>query len=203
MGPLGGFVGVGVGDDGRVVGGWSSAPAAAGCWWGGGWVVEAGFLSSSVGLAVQDEFVGGGLEAVDRGLGEEGVGHLGEPFDGFTVGGDHGGGGAVAFDDELVDIRGVEGVEGLEGEIIEDEEVDTDEFAELGVVTVIEAGRSEPFEEDVGAFEHDAVTAADRGVAESSSHERFADPDGTQNHGVIAGPNETGSTARPRFDGRS
>ena len=71
-----------------------------------------------VGLAVEDEFVGGGLEPVDGGLGEERVGHVGEPLDRFPVRGDDRGGDAVAFDDELVDICGVERVEGLEREVI-------------------------------------------------------------------------------------
>jgi hypothetical protein len=49
-----------------------SAPSA----WPGadGSGVESGFLLATVGLAVED---GGGLEPVDGGLGEEGVGHLG------------------------------------------------------------------------------------------------------------------------------
>jgi hypothetical protein len=46
----------------------------------------------------------------------------------------------VAFDDELVDIGGVEAVEGLEGEVVEDEQVDSMELADLGVVAVIESG---------------------------------------------------------------
>jgi hypothetical protein len=33
-----------------------------------------------VGLAVEDEFVGGGLEPVDGRLGEQRVGHQGQPF---------------------------------------------------------------------------------------------------------------------------
>jgi hypothetical protein len=50
--------------------------------WGGGSDVEAGFLVSAVGLAVEDEFVGSGMEPVDGGLGEEGVVHLADPLDG-------------------------------------------------------------------------------------------------------------------------
>ena len=61
-------------------------------------------MTFAVGLAVEDEFVGSGLEAVDCGLGEERVGHQCEPFDRFTVRGGHRGGAAVAFDDELVVI---------------------------------------------------------------------------------------------------
>ena len=35
-------------------------------------------MAAAVGLAVDDEFVGVGVEPIDRGLGEERVGHLGE-----------------------------------------------------------------------------------------------------------------------------
>jgi hypothetical protein len=58
--------------------------------------------------------VGSGLEPADGGLGEEGVGHQAEPLDRPAVGGDDGCRGAVAFDDELVDVGGVERVEGLQ-----------------------------------------------------------------------------------------
>jgi hypothetical protein len=48
-------------DDGRpVLGGSSEAASPAGAWVDGSGV-EAGFLSAAVGLAVEDEFVGGGL----------------------------------------------------------------------------------------------------------------------------------------------
>ncbi len=46
---------------------------------------DGGLLALPVGLAVEDEFVGGGLEPVDRGLREQGVGHQGEPLDRFAV----------------------------------------------------------------------------------------------------------------------
>jgi hypothetical protein len=45
-------------------------------------------------------------------------------FDRLAVGGDHSGGGAVSFDDELVDVGGVETVEWLEGEVVDEEQVD-------------------------------------------------------------------------------
>ena len=83
-----------------------------------------GFLAAAVAVAVEDEFVGGGLEPVDGGLGEEAVGHESEPLDRFPVGGHDGGRLAVAFDDELVEVGGVGGVEALEAQVVEDEQVD-------------------------------------------------------------------------------
>ena len=51
-----------------------------------GWLVKAAgvegaSLALPVGLAVEDEFVGGGLEPVDGGLGEESIGRQREPLD--------------------------------------------------------------------------------------------------------------------------
>jgi hypothetical protein len=63
--------------------------------------VEAGFLSA-VALAIEDQFVGGGLGPVDRGSGEKGVRHAADPLDGVPVRPDDGGGGPMALDDELV-----------------------------------------------------------------------------------------------------
>ena len=54
-------------------------------------VSRPGFCRRAVGLAVEDELVGGGLEPVDGGLGEERVGHLAEPLDRLAVRGDDGG----------------------------------------------------------------------------------------------------------------
>ncbi len=96
----------------------------------------------------------------------------------------------MALDDELVDVGGVEGVEGLEGEVVEDEQVDADEFADLGVVAVVEPGRPEPLEQHVGAAEDDAVAPADRGVAERGGHEGLADPDRSEDQRVVAGVDE-------------
>ena len=44
----------------------------------------------------------------------------------------------MSFHDELVDVDGVEGVEVLQGEVVEDEQVDPQQFADLGVVAVVE-----------------------------------------------------------------
>jgi hypothetical protein len=61
---------------------------------------EGGLLSLAVAVALDDELVGGRLEPVDDGLGEERVGDEGEPLDGFTVGCDDGWCSGAAFDDD-------------------------------------------------------------------------------------------------------
>ena len=84
----------------------------------GGAVAEGWFLAAPVGLAFDDELVGGGGEPVDGGLGQERVGHHGQPFLGGPVGGHDRGAFAVALDAELVEVGGLGGVEGLEREVV-------------------------------------------------------------------------------------
>jgi hypothetical protein len=81
--------------------------------------VDPGFLPLAVGLAVEDEFVGSGLEPVDRGLSQQRVGHQGEPLNWLAVGRHDGGGGAVSLHDQLVDVGGVERVEVLQREVVD------------------------------------------------------------------------------------
>src|SRR6516225_2344465 len=109
------------------------------------------FLAAPVGLAFDDEFVGGGGEPVDGGLGEERVGHHGEPFFGGAVGGDYGGGPLVAFDADLVEVGGLGGVERGEREVVQDQQLDSGEPAHLGVEAVVEPGGLEPLEQLGGA----------------------------------------------------
>jgi hypothetical protein len=58
----------------------------------------------------------------------ERVGDEPEPFNGFVVGGDDGGRGAVSFHDEFVDVGSVEGVEWLERGVVDDQQVDAQQF---------------------------------------------------------------------------
>jgi hypothetical protein len=133
---------------------------------GGGGRVEGGPVAAPVGLAFDDQFPGGGLQAVDRGLGEQGVGERGEPLVGGAVGGEDGGGLEVSLDRDLVEVGGLGGVVGLEGEVIDEEDVDADEPAQFGVVGVVEAGGLEAFEQPVGTFGVDLVAAAAGDVPE-------------------------------------
>ena len=65
------------------------------------------------GPAFENQVVGGRLQTVDSGLGQQGVGHLGDPLDRFAVGGDESGGASVPLDHQFIDVGGVQGVEGL------------------------------------------------------------------------------------------
>ena len=126
---------------------------------GGLGAVEGGLLAAPVGLALDDEFPGGGLQPVDRGLGEQGVGERGQPLIGSPVRGDHGGRFEVPLDRDLVEVGGLGGVVGLECEVIDDEDVDGDEAAQFGVVGVVEPSGLEAFEQPVGTFGVDLVAA--------------------------------------------
>ena len=78
-----------------------------------------------------DEGVGVGGEPVDGGLREQRVGGHGEPVGGFPVAGDNAGVLVVSFHDQFVEVRGGRGIQRAEGEVVDDEQVDADEPAEL------------------------------------------------------------------------
>jgi hypothetical protein len=46
----------------------------------------------------------------------------------------------VALHDEVVDIRGVQHVEGVQGEVVEDQQVHSQQLAHVGVMGVVEPG---------------------------------------------------------------
>jgi len=153
-------------------------------------VVGGGSLAMPVGVAVEDEFVGGGLEPVDRGLGEQWVGHQAEPLDRCPDGGHERRCAAVSFDDQFVDVGGVERIERGECEVVNSQQVDAEELADLGVVAVLESARAELLEESVAAFEVDAEPAPGRGVTERCGEEGLADPDRSEDQRVVAGLDE-------------
>ena len=78
----------------------------------------------------------------------------------------------------------LEHVERLEGEVIEQEQVDADEFAHLLVVAGVEARRFQPLVQPVTSFEVHADAPAARDVPECSGQEGLAHPDRAQDEGV-------------------
>ena len=96
----------------------------------------------------------------------------------------------MPFDDELVDVGGVEGVEVLQGEVVDDEQVDPQQLAHLSLVAVVEPAGPQALEEPVATFKVNAVTAPDGGVSEGGGEEGLADPDRSNDDGVVAAVDE-------------
>src|SRR6266567_2833687 len=152
---------------------------------GDGW-----FLAPPVGLAFDDQLVGGGDEPVDGGLGEQRVGHHGQPFLGGAVGGHHGGGPLVAFDAELVEVGGLGRIQGLEREVVEDQQLDSGEAAHLVVQGVVEAGCFEPFEQLGGGGHVDGAAPPDGDVPQRAGQVGLADPDRAQDQSPVGAVEE-------------
>src|SRR5262252_1505656 len=102
-----------------------------------GGVVDGWFLAAPVGLAFDDQFVGGGGEPVDGGLGQQRAGHHGQPLLSGAVGGHHGGGPLVTLDAQLVEVGGLGGVQRLEREVVQDQQLDGGQAAHLVVQGVV------------------------------------------------------------------
>ena len=93
----------------------------------------------------------------------------------------------VAFDAELVEVGGLGGVQGLEREIVQDQQLDAGESADLGFQGVIEPGGLEPLEQLGGGGHEHGAAAADGDVAERAGQMGLADSDRAQDAGRRAG----------------
>jgi hypothetical protein len=67
-----------------------------------------------------------------------GEGH--QPFIRAAIRRDDDRAGAVAFSEDLVEVTALGGVQGIQREVVEDEEVDGEQLADLALVRVIEPG---------------------------------------------------------------
>jgi hypothetical protein len=130
-----------------------------------------------VGLAFDDEFVSGAGEPVDGALGADRIGEGGEPFIGSAVGGDDHGAGAMPLDHDLVDVAAFGEIHGIEREVVDEEQVGGEEFAQFRVIGVVEAGVLEVLEHAVGPQGEDGVAMAAGHVPEGVGEEGLADPD--------------------------
>src|SRR5271170_5578326 len=92
----------------------------------------------------------------------------------------------MAFREELGDVSRLAGVHGIEREVVDDEEVDSDELAHLGVVAVIETRMLERLEHLVcdNGERRDAATTRD--MADAMREEALADTDGADDGDVGA-----------------
>jgi hypothetical protein len=79
---------------------------------------------------------------------------------------------------------------GPQGEVVDDQQVDADEPAELCLEGIVQAGGAESGEQPVGAGGLDGEPSADRNVSQRVGQVRLADADRFQEQGVVAGFDE-------------
>ena len=116
---------------------WIWLPPSFPGWWRGGLT---GALSGAVAVAFHDDLVGVVGEAVEGALGEDGIVEEGDPLVDGPVGSDDGGGPTVALDDDLVEVAGLLGIEPAEPEVVDDEQVGSEEAPEDPLRGVVGAG---------------------------------------------------------------
>src|SRR5262249_443618 len=96
------------------------------------------------------------------------------------VGGEDGGGPAVPLDHDLVEVVGLGRVQGLQCEVVQDEEIDTEQAPELLLVGGVQSSRLEALQELVGAGEVNPGPGAAGGGAEAAGEHGLADSDRSQ-----------------------
>ena len=84
----------------------------------------------------------------------------------------------MALGEDLVEVPTLGGVEGVDGEIVQDQEVDGEQLAELDFIAIIEAGVSQRLEHLIGPAGEDARRPTARDVPEGMREKRLADADG-------------------------
>ena len=77
----------------------------------------------------------------------------------------------MPFDHGLVEVGGPGGVERGERAVVDDQQVDPQQLAELYIDAVVEAGDAEPFEQVVGSFEVHADPSPDRDMSQRGGQE--------------------------------
>ncbi len=90
----------------------------------------------------------------------------------------------MAFHDELVEVRGRDRVHHLQGEVVDDEQVDAGQPADLRGQRAVQPGGLQGAEQLVGAVERDAGPAADGDVSQGGGEVGLADPDRAEDQGA-------------------
>ena len=139
----------------------------------------------SVAGSVDDELMSAVGEAVESGVGEDGIGKEADPLRDVAVGGDDERGAAVALDDERVEVLGLLLVEAVETEVIDYQEVQVQVTPEGGLEAVVGAGLAELAQEVVGPAEENTVVSTSGGSSECLGQEGLADTDGTNEEDML------------------
>ena len=139
---------------------------------------EPGFEPRSIGFSLDDQVVGVAGEAIDGTLSADGIRKRGQPFVRPAIRGDDDGARAIALEEQVIEVATLDGVDDVDRKVVEDEEIDGDEFPQLGFVAVIESRMLERFEHLVGADGEHGRPAPAGDVAEGMREKGFADADG-------------------------
>src|SRR2546427_4054814 len=145
---------------------------------------HAGFEARAIRLAVDDKIVGIAGKAIDGALRANRIGEGGEPFVRTAVRGHDDGACPIALEENLVQVAALGGVEGVDGEIVQNQEVDRNELAELGFVAVIQPRVLQRFQHLIGPDGEDRGAAPARDVTERMGEKRLADADRADNRDV-------------------
>ncbi len=139
-----------------------------------------------VALALDDDLLAGVGQAVWGAAPQDRVVVEAEPFLRGPVAGDDEAGGPVIVDDQLVEVGGLLGGEAVETQVLQYEQVGSEEGAEGLVGGVVGPGLFHGLEEVAGADEADGVPGSDGGVAQGLGQEALADAGGTRQQDVFA-----------------
>ena len=96
----------------------------------------------------------------------------------------------MALEDDFVEVARLLGIEAAQREVVDDEDVGSEEAAEHPLGGVIGAGLVEVLEEVVGAQEEDVAAGAAGGVSQRAGEKRFPDADGAEEDGVLVALDE-------------
>ena len=96
----------------------------------------------------------------------------------------------MAFGEDLVGVTALGGIHGVQPKIVDHQEVDRDQLAELGLVAAVEAGVLEGLEHLVGTQREHRGAAAAGDVTEGVGEEGLADPDRADDRDMGVGVEE-------------
>jgi hypothetical protein len=92
----------------------------------------------------------------------------------------------VPLDDDFVEIAGLLSTEAAQTEVIDDQEVGSEQAAQDTLGRVIGSGLVNELEESIGAQEKDAVASSTGTMTEGTSEEGFADTDRSHEDHILA-----------------
>ncbi len=145
----------------------------------------AGPLSLAIALAFEDDLVGVVGESVDGALGEDGIVEERDPLVDGSIGSQYRRSTAVPFEDDLVEVTGLLGIETAQREVVDDEDVWSEQATEDLLGGMVGASLVKVSQQVVGAQEQDVATGPAGGVTKGAGEKRLADADGTEEDDVL------------------